>query len=137
MKKPMQPRARMFAAWAVSGICFAPLLLAVFLEHRLTPWLFAPVFLGMLGATYFRRMLRPCFPEMMDRQNPFWERIVACLAAVTVMIMYYVYWRLSLGRIVGNSALAVLVLCSITSDARFVRNLRRNEEGKPIEDMRA
>jgi hypothetical protein len=86
--------------------------------------------LGIVVACYFRNMLKPSFPEILDKQNPLWERIAACLVAVTAMVTYVSHWQLAHARTTAYCVqVGILVLFYINSDARFVRRCGRNQRG--------
>lgn len=118
--------------WGTIAICLAPALVAPFVERLkpLLPWLMLPVGFAMVVCVYFRGILKPRFPEMLDKQNPLWERTVGCLSATIGLLGLVLGLQFHLGPAslyLAYIAFAIWGLCAFASDVRFVRKLARQE----------
>jgi hypothetical protein len=83
--------------------------------------------LSIVVITFFRRWLKPSFPEMSDSVNPLWERILvfSSVLVLFITVISLPSWHGSILLII--LPVSTLFLCSFDSDLRFVRKQRKQE----------
>ena len=84
---------------------------------------------GLLILFYARSILKPCFPQPLDKQNPLFARIAVAAAATSGTIIYVFFRQHTPARVTLYVCVAILVLGMTIIDLKFLLRVRTNVNG--------